>query len=336
MSPSPLTGRNVLVTGGSGSFGHAFIRRALDDGARRVVVFSRDELKQAQMRTLFGDDARLRFFVGDVRDRIRLRLAMQGVEDVVHAAAMKRIEVCEQDPSEAVATNVIGTENVAHVAIDCGVERAVFLSTDKAPAAHTLYGGTKFVAERLWVQSNVFAAGSPTKLSATRYGNVLGSRGSVLDLWRQQFRMRDPLTITDARATRFWMTIGQAVDLVTLALGRMVGGEIFVPKVPSAPILDLARAVVEGNGTYAPGHIETGLRPGERLHETLISSDEARDTADMRTHYLIEPTERTWRTDKGWKPALAVPAGFSYRSDNNPEQYTVEQLRDLIQGRRAA
>jgi len=331
---SPLADRNLLVTGGTGSFGHAFIRRALDDGAKRVVCFSRDELKQATMRAVFGDDPRLRFFIGDVRDRIRLRIAMQGVQDVIHAAAMKRIEVCEAEPYETVATNILGTQNVAQVAIDSGVERAVFLSTDKAPAAHTLYGMSKAVAERVWVQSNVYAAGSPTKLSCTRYGNVLGSRGSVLDLWRKQFAAGVPLTITDVRATRFWMSIGQAVDLVCRALADMQGGEIFVPKVPSAPILDLARAVVEGPGTYAPGHIETGLRPGERLHETLISEDEAAQTIDRGDVFVIEPQAPVWRPPIPYGTVIRPMA--AYRSDTNPKQCSVEQLRRLIAPKKAA
>lgn len=332
----------MLVTGGTGSFGNAFVRRALDDGAARVAVFSRDELKQAHMRAAFANDERLRFFLGDVRDAERVRWAMAGVDIVIHAAAMKRIEACEADPLEAIDTNIDGTRNVALTAIDEGVERAVLLSTDKAPLASTLYGMTKAVAERLWIQSNVFAAGTSTKLSATRYGNVLGSRGSVLDRWRAQYAAGEPITITDERASRFWMTIEQAVDLVVLALEEMRGGEVFVPKVGSAPILDLASAVVEtplfwpATGTiapipYAPGHICTGLRPGERLHETLISADEAANTYDRGGHYRIEPASCSWNEDRDPQGNSAlVEAGFAYTSDTNPEQFTVEELRRLI------
>lgn len=328
---SPLRDRSVLVTGGTGSFGNAFVRRALDDGAARVAVFSRDELKQAHMRAAFANDERLRFFLGDVRDAERVRWAMAGVDIVIHAAAMKRIEACEADPLEAIDTNIDGTRNVALTAIDEGVGRAVLLSTDKAPLASTLYGMTKAVAERLWIQSNVFAAGTSTKLSATRYGNVLGSRGSVLDLWRAQYAAGEPITITDARMSRFWMRMSEAVDLVVLALEEMRGGEIFVPLVGAAPILDLARAVVEAHGTYLPGHICTGLRPGERLHETLISADEAANTYDRGGHYRIEPASCSWNEDRDPQGNSAlVEAGFAYTSDTNPEQFTVEELRRLI------
>lgn len=324
---SILAGRTLFVTGGTGSFGGAFVRHALNAGASRVVAFSRDELKQSQLRAAIPDP-RLRCFVGDVRDRARLDQAMKGCDFVIHAAAMKRIEVCEQEPTEAVKTNIIGTQHVALAAIHAGVQKAVFLSTDKAPAAHTLYGMTKAVAERVWIQSNVFAAGTPTRLSATRYGNVLASRGSVLDLWRQQRDAGEPLTITDEKATRFWMTLEHAVALVVDALLEMQGGEIFVPKVPSASILTLARAVVETNGTYAPGHICTGLKPGERLHETLISEDEAKHTAEYNARYVILPENATWRNAGRDTPTPGI--GMAYRSDTNPQTYTVEQLRRLL------
>ena len=325
----PLYGRNVLVTGGTGSFGQAFVREALQQGARRVVVFSRDELKQALMAQALSDP-RLRWFIGDVRDRPRLDQAMRDVQVVVHAAAMKRIETCEANPDEAVSVNVGGTRNVALAAIAAGVEKAVFLSTDKAPAPATLYGATKLCAERLWVQSNVYAAGTHTRLSCTRYGNVLASRGSVVGLWREQVAAGVPVTITDERMSRYWMQLAEAVQLVVLALEQMRGGELFVPKVPSSSVLDLARAVVEQNGQpYAPGHVVTGLRPGERMHETLISPEESRTTFDAGTHYVIEPEARTWEV----LPPLPWPLvadGFTYRSDTNAQQATVDELRRLI------
>ncbi len=324
---SILAGRNVFITGGTGSFGRAFVAYALDAGASRVVAFSRDELKQAQLAATLPDP-RLRCLVGDVRDRPRLDQAMRGCDFVIHAAAMKRIEVCEGEPGEAIHTNILGTQNVALAAIHAGVSKAVFLSTDKAPAAHTLYGMTKAVAERVWIQSNVFAAGTPTRLSATRYGNVLGSRGSVLDLWRSQRDAQQPLTITDEKATRFWMTLAEAVELVCAALMEMQGGEIFVPQVPSAPILDLARAVVETSGPYAPGHTCTGLKPGERLHETLISEDEAGHTVDRNGRFVILPQGATWRDEGRYTPTHGI--GTAYRSDTNPARYTVEGLRRLI------
>ena len=326
---SPLVDRSLLVTG-SGTFANAFVRRALQDGARRIVVYSRSELVQAQMRAALPD-SRLRFFLGDVRDRPRLVQAMNGVEIVAHGAALKRIDACEADVDEAIATNVTGTQNVAHAAILAGVERGVFLSTDKAPLACTAYGMSKALAERAWIQSNAYAAGGPTQFSCTRYGNVLGSRGSVLDLWRRQFEAGEPLTITDERATRFWMTIRQAVDLVCVALEHMRGGEVFVPLAGSAPILDLARAVVEQDGQpYAPGHVCTGLRAGERLHETLISPDEARTTYRRGDVYVIEPQYETWGRPVAWDLTPPASDGFSYRSDTNPQRLSVAELKALV------
>ncbi len=325
---APLANRSVLVTGGTGSFGGAFVRQALADGARRVVIYSRDELKQSAMRAAIPDD-RCRWFIGDVRDYDRLLTAMRGVDLVVHAAAMKRIETCEECPDEAIRTNVLGTMHVARATIEAGVQKAVFLSTDKAPAAATLYGATKFCAEKLWIQSNVLAAGRTTKLSAVRYGNVLGSRGSVLDLWRTQARNGQRITITDERCSRFWLTLNQAVDLVLLAFRTMRGGEVLIPKAPSSPILSLAEAVVGRIHLAAVGVDPIGLRAAERLHETLISSDEARTTWDMGNHYVIEPESRTWGEVAPPNGTL-VPADFSYRSDTNTRRYTADQLRALV------
>jgi UDP-N-acetylglucosamine 4,6-dehydratase len=323
-----LANRNILVTGGTGSFAHAFVKRALAENVRRLVIFSRDELKQSVMAQTYRD-TRLRFFVGDVRDRDRLRWAMRGVDTVVHAAAMKRIETCEANPLEAVNTNVYGTQNVAEALIKEGVERACFLSTDKAPAPHTLYGASKMCAERLWLDANVYAAGTHTKLMATRYGNVLGSRGSVIDLWQRQMAQGAPLSVTDERMDRFWMTVEQGVSLVCLALSDARSGAIYIPKTGSATTLDLARAVAEASGSvYAPGHVVVGLRPGERMHETLISEEESRSCYDAGTHYLLEPESRSW----GHEPILPydkVPDGFSYRSDTNPRQFAVEELREM-------
>ena len=318
---------NIFLTGGTGSFGHAFARHALDAGARRVVIFSRDELKQSQMRATFTDP-RLRYFVGDVRDRARLDLAMRGCTTVIHAAAMKRIEVCEAEPGEAIATNISGTLNVAFAAIYAGAARAIFLSTDKAPVPHTLYGMTKAVAERAWTRANVFASGTATRLACTRYGNVLGSRGSVLDTWRRQVAAGQPLTITSETATRFWMPMRDALAIVDTAFREMRGGEVFIPKCGSAPVLDLARAVctTADTPTYAPGHVVTGLLPGEREHETLISSDEALHTIDAGTHLIIQPEAVTW----GDALRTGAPCRSDYRSDTNPHRLTVEQLREMI------
>lgn len=337
----PLQGRAVLVTGGTGTFGQAFARRALAAGARKVVIVSRGEAKQAAMKAALPDE-RLRFLIGDVRDARRMAEAFRGIDVVVHAAALKRVETCEADPDEAIATNVLGTQHVARACIERGVQRAVFLSTDKAAAPNTLYGHTKATAERAWVAANVYAAGTPTRFAATRYGNVIGSTGSVLPLWRDQKARGVPLTLTDERATRFWMTIADAVDLVLLALREMRGGEVFVPKCKAAPILDLARAVAETEVVtaplgervtfpYAPGHICTGLRRGEKLHELLVSEDEAQDVLDHGTYFVIDP-DRTWENGPHprWTYTAADdgPVG-AYRSDAAP-RWTVEELRRMI------
>lgn len=309
-----------LITGGTGSFGKAFTRRLLDGGARRVVILSRDELKQAEMRREFGDP-RMRYFIGSVTDLDRCEMAMQGVDYVVHAAAMKRVEVCEENPAEAVETNIGGTKVVAHACIKSGVKRAVFLSTDKAVAPNTHYGATKLAAERLWTQANVYAARTSTRLCATRYGNVLGSRGSVVPLFRAQAENGGPLTLTDKRMTRFYMRMADALDLVELAFREMRGGEVFVSKIPPASILTVAEAI--GNVPT----IETGIRRGEKLHETLIGEDEARHTFDHGDHFRIEP-ERTWSSEPDlWAPK--VPEGFCYRSDTNPDQLTADRLKEM-------
>lgn len=310
-----------LITGGTGTFAHAFVPRLLDTDASRIVVFSRDELKQAHMRETFPDP-RVRFFVGDVRDPERLRWALAGVDNVVHAAAMKRIEKCEQDPIEAKATNIDGTLNVALGCIRAGVQKAVFLSTDKAAQPCTAYGFSKAMAERLWTSANVYAAGRPTRLSATRYGNVLGSRGSVIELWKHQAAIAGEITVTDPAMSRFWMTKEQAVDLVLLAFREMRGGEVFVPKLKGSTIAELAKATVPG----VPWKI-TGLRGDEKLHETLISEDEARRTYDYGDHYRIEP-DRTWESGRSFTTAKRVPEGFTYRSDTT-EHMDRGQLEEL-------
>ena len=283
---------------------------------------SRGEAKQAAMAAEVGDQ-RVRYVIGDVRDPLRVLDACRGVDIVVHAAALKRVETCEADPNEAVATNIEGTRNVARACIERGVGRAVFLSTDKAAAPNTLYGATKLAAERLWTRSNVYAAGTPTRLAATRYGNVLGSTGSVVPLWQGQAQRGEPITLTSAAMTRFWMPMTDAVDLVLLALGEMRGGEVFIPKAGAAPVLTLARAVAPGCEVQ-----EVGVRPGEKLHETLVTEDEARNTTDHGTHYRIQP-DRTWEDDAD-RPDRGVPEGFTYRSDTNPWQLDALALSDLL------
>lgn len=317
-----LAGKSVLVTGGSGTFGQAFARRALADGAARVCVFSRGEAKQAAMAAELGDP-RMRFFIGDVRDQRRVLEAVDGVDVVVHAAALKRVETCEAQPAEAIATNIGGTINVARACIDQGVKRAVLLSTDKAASPHTLYGFTKATAERTWNQWNVYAAGKPTRFASTRYGNVCGSTGSVIPLWRAQHAAGQPITVTDASMSRFWMTIDQAVDLVLLALGDMIPGATYIPKIGSATIETLATAV-------APGATVTtcGLRPGEKLHEMLVSEEESRHTMDRGSHYVILPEAPTWTG--GPVPGITRGEPWCYRSDTNEQRLSVEQLREMV------
>ena len=324
MRVSPLTNRSVLVTGGTGSFGTAFVEHALSVGARKIIVLSRDELKQSEMMARFCDP-RLRFMIGSVTDSERVKRAMGGVDYVVHAAAMKQIPACEQHPAECANTNVTGTQVVALAAIDAGVKRAVFLSTDKAAQPNTHYGACKLAAERLWTQANVYAAGTRTRLVATRYGNVIGSRGSVVPLFQRQ-REEGLLTVTDSRMTRFWMTIGQAADLVCLALAEGRGGEVFVPRIPTASILTVAEAIAAGVPIK-----EIGIRGGEKLHETLISEDEARNAYEFQDHYRVEP-DRTWE-DLPEPSGHRVPLGFTYRSDTNPDQLDADGFRQLLEAR---
>lgn len=323
---NPLTGKSIFVSGGTGTFGNAFARKALLDGASRVVVFSRGEAKQAQMAAELPDP-RTRYFIGDVRDERRVREAVRGCDVVVHAAALKRVEVCEQDPGEAIATNVLGSINVARACIEHGVEKAVCLSTDKAAAPNTLYGATKLCAERAWCRWNVYAAGTRTRFAATRYGNVLGSTGSVVPLWRGQHARGEALTVTQADCSRFWMSIDAAVDLVMLALREMRGGEVFVPKVGSSTIATLADAVAPG-ATWT----ECGLRPGEKIHETLISDEESRRAVDLIGHYVILPEAPTWEAGseaRHTQMRYCLGQAPVYRSDTNPEQLTVEALREM-------
>jgi UDP-N-acetylglucosamine 4,6-dehydratase len=320
---SPVYGQSVLVTGATGAFGKAFVRRCLGDGARRVVCYSRGESKQAEMKAAISD-SRVRYFIGDVRDLHRITDACRDVDIVVHAAALKRVEVCEEDPNEAVATNVIGTQNVARACMANRVARAVLLSTDKASVPNTLYGATKLTAERLWIASNVYSAGTPTRYSASRYGNVLGSTGSVIPIWKAQAASFGGIKVTEPSMTRFWMTMDDAVNLVLLALRNMRGGEIFIPKIGSSTVAALAHAV-------APNHpqIITGTRPGEKMHETLISKEEARNVFDAGSHYVLEPESRSWAN----LPQLMlpkVPFGFEYGSATNPDQLGIEQLRELV------
>lgn len=302
----------VLVTGGSGSFGKKFTEIMLRRyHPKKLIIFSRDELKQHEMMQQFkSHESTMRFFLGDVRDRDRLRRAMDGVNVVVHAAALKQVPLCEYNPFEAIMTNVNGSRNVIDAAIDCGVERAILVSTDKAVAPVNLYGATKLCAEKLFVHGNAYSGQGGTRFCVARYGNVVGSRGSVLPLFLQQ-RKSGSLTITDDRMTRFWITLEQGVEFVIRSIANAKGGEIFVPKIPSMRILDLATMLV-GNGQIRV----IGIRPGEKVHELLISEDEARQAREFPDYFVITPNH-LWGAKQEWEGGTPSPDGFRFRSDEN-------------------
>jgi UDP-N-acetylglucosamine 4,6-dehydratase len=318
----------VLITGGTGSFGKKITETLLrQHRPKKLIIFSRDELKQHEMRQLFPEAANpsLRFFIGDVRDHNRLERAFHGVDIVIHAAALKQVPACEYNPFEAIQTNIMGAKNIIDAAIDQGVKRVVALSTDKAVNPVNLYGATKLCAEKLFVQGNAYAGVSGTRFSCVRYGNVVGSRGSVIPLFQEQ-RKKGKITITDARMTRFWITLEQGVQLVIKAAERMHGGEVFIPKIPSMNVMDLAGAVAAGC------KIETiGIRPGEKLHEVLISEDEARCTVELEDLFVIKPTHPFW-AERRWNKGKPLPEGFRYGSDNNTQWLKEKDLQKLVAG----
>jgi UDP-N-acetylglucosamine 4,6-dehydratase len=318
-----LDNASILVTGGTGSFGRTFVEIVLArHRPRRLVVFSRDELKQSEMQARFSHPC-LRFFLGDVRDRDRLLRAMHEIDIVVHAAALKQIPACEYNPFEAIQTNVMGAKNIIDAAIDAGVKRVIALSTDKAVNPVNLYGATKLCAEKLFVQGNTYGSGRGTVFACVRYGNVVGSRGSVIPLFAAQ-RANGSVTVTDPAMTRFWITLEQGVEFVLRCIERMGGGEIFVPKLPSMRIMDLVEAV-------APGcRVEfVGIRPGEKLHEVLISEDEAREGRDLEDMYVLEPPYPSWSVTP-WTAGKPLPPGFRYASDSNDHVLSPDRMRALI------
>lgn len=318
-----LEDKIILLTGGTGSFSRKFVEIVLRDyHPKKLIVYSRDELKQHEMMRCFPDK-RLRFLIGDVRDKERLCRAMTGVDYVVHAAALKQVPACEYNPFEAVKTNVMGAVNVIDAAIDCGIDRVVALSSDKAVSPVSLYGATKLCAEKLFVQGNAYSGLDGTRFCSVRYGNVVASRGSVIPLFLQQ-RSNGIITVTDKRMTRFWITLEQGVALVLRVLETMHGGEIFVPKIPSMHIMDLVEAVAPGcQVTF------TGIRPGEKMHEVLVSSDEARHTLEFPDFFVIQPLHPWWKMDN-WSGGQPLEDGFVYSSERNPEQLSVERLREMI------
>jgi len=320
-----LAGKSILVTGGTGSFGKAFIAHALEHlEPARIAVLSRDELKQYELRQALGDDPRMRWFIGDVRDQQRLARAFSGVDVVVHAAAMKQVDTAEYNPFECIATNVLGAENVINASIDAGVKRVVALSTDKASSPVNLYGASKLCSDKLFVAGNHYANHADTRFSVVRYGNVVGSRGSVVPMF-QQLADSGRLPVTDTRMTRFWITLPQAVQFVVDSFDRMTGGEIFVPRIPSTTIVDLAAAIAPDAAIDV-----VGVRPGEKLHEEMISEDDARRTFAFDDHYVIAPLLNEWTGGNRWEDGKQLPEGFSYRSDTNDQWLGPDEIRELV------
>lgn len=315
----------VLVTGGTGSFGKKFIEIMMKEFyPAKMIVFSRDELKQHEMRTSGFEHPDLRYFIGDVRDGTRLHRAVQGVNIVVHAAALKQVPACEYNPMEAIKTNILGSGNVVESALDEGVERVLALSTDKAVNPVNLYGATKLAAEKLFIQSNAYAGGKATRFSCVRYGNVIGSRGSVIPTFIKQ-RKTGKLTITDDRMTRFWLTLEQGVRFVIRCIEEMQGGEVFVPKIPSTKIIDLARAIAPGSKIE-----KIGIRPGEKLHEVLIHEDEARSAVELEDMYVVQPSTELWFGHDWKEKGQSLPDGFRYASNTNKDWLTPEQISEII------
>jgi UDP-N-acetylglucosamine 4,6-dehydratase/5-epimerase len=319
------TNKVVLVTGGTGSFGKRFIQIMLNEyHPAKIIVFSRDELKQHEMRVAGYDHPTLRYFIGDIRDKDRCMRAFDGVDVVIHAAALKQVPACEYNPMEAIKTNILGSSNVIDAALDTSVTRVVALSTDKAVNPVNLYGATKLAAEKLFVQSNAYAGGRKVRFACVRYGNVVGSRGSVVPVFLKQ-RETGKVTVTDERMTRFWISLEQGARFVIRAAENMFGGEVFVPKIPSMTVTDLARAI-------APkAQIEfIGIRPGEKLHEVLISEDEARQTVELDDMYVVQPAESLW-FGRDWESKGKLLAdGFRFASNTNTEWLNVEQIGKII------
>ena len=325
-----LDDKTILITGGTGSFGQRFARRILSQYApRKVIIYSRDEYKQYSMQSRFKEyDGRLRYFIGDVRDRDRLYRAFDGVNVVIHAAALKHVTVAEYNPIEAVRTNVDGAANIIDAAVDRGVERVVALSTDKAVNPINLYGATKLVSDKLFVSGNAYAGGKTTMFSVVRYGNVTGSRGSVVPFFARLVREGvTELPITDMRMTRFWITLDEGVDLVFQALQSSRGGEVYVSKIPSYKVADLARAMHPSAKLK-----EVGIREGEKLHEAMITTEDSRLTYDYGSHYVIYPHFKWWNYKKHFTPGgTQVEEGFRYTSDENDQWLSVEDMRERLE-----
>ncbi|MHB8754671.1 MAG: UDP-N-acetylglucosamine 4,6-dehydratase (inverting) [Candidatus Acidiferrales bacterium] len=318
--------KTVLVTGGTGSFGRQFASLMLAEcQPKKLIIFSRDEMKQYTMRADGFDAGNIRYFIGDVRDKERLYRAFYGVDIVVHAAAIKQVPAAEYNPFEAIKTNVIGAANVIDAAIDCGVEKVIALSTDKAANPINLYGASKLCSDKLFVAGNAYSGARETRLSVVRYGNVVGSRGSVIPFFWEQ-RKSGVLTITDRRMTRFWITLEQGARFVAQCVEQMHGGEIFVPKIPSMRICDLAEAIAPRCRINV-----IGIRPGEKLHEIMVPRDDARRTVELPDFYVIQPDFQWWDT-RNWKAGQRCEDGFRYSSDTNSQWLSREEMQSIIAG----
>ncbi len=322
---SILRNKVILVTGGTGSFGKKFVEIAFKEHKpQKIIIYSRDEYKQYEMQKQFFEyDQQIRYFIGDVRDKERLSMAMAGVDFVIHAAALKQVPAMEYNPAEAVKTNVLGAMNLINCAIEHNVEKVIALSTDKACNPINLYGATKLCSDKLFIAGNHYVGKKRTRFSVTRYGNVIGSRGSVIPKFIEQ-RKSGYISITDPLMTRFWITLEQGVEFVIRNFSRMRGGEIFVPKIPSMNIADLAKAI----GGKCKIRI-VGIRPGEKLHEVMISEDDCRNALEVDDCYIVKPSFQWWDKNNHIT-GKAVPAGFSYRSDTNKEWLTAKELKTLI------
>ncbi|MBR6666101.1 MAG: UDP-N-acetylglucosamine 4,6-dehydratase (inverting) [Lachnospiraceae bacterium] len=323
-----LNDKAILITGGTGSFGKAFTRYVLENyNPKKIIIYSRDEFKQYMMQNEFKEyKSKLRFFIGDVRDKERLMRAFEGVDYVIHAAAMKQVPACEYNPAEAIKTNIHGAQNVIDAALDKGIKKVVALSTDKAVNPVNLYGGTKLVSDKLFIAANAYAGEKDINFSIVRYGNVAGSRGSIIPLFHNIIKNGGTeLPITDYRMTRFWISLRQGVELVIKALEEAKGGETFISKIPSFKITDLAEAMLPG--CKMP---EIGIREGEKLHEIMVTVEDSMTTYEYDKHFIVYP-QMVWSEERRAIPTgKKVPEGFSYSSGNNTEWLTVEEIRELI------
>ena len=317
-------GKSILITGGTGSLGNRLVKKLLEEHKpQRIIVLSRDELKQHEMSLRFKDDS-LRFFIGNVRDKERLYRAFNGVDYVIHAAALKQVPAAEYNPYEFIKTNILGAQNVIDAAVDSGVEKVIALSTDKAANPINLYGATKLCSDKLFIAGNSYAGSQPTRFSVVRYGNVVCSRGSVIPLFKK-LKRTGVLPVTDLAMTRFWITIEKGAEFVLRSLESMRGGEVFVPKIPSAGILDVARAIAPEAKIE-----EIGIRPGEKLHEILISEENGRETLEYDDYFVIQPMFRWWDDEKK-SGGVPVPGNFSYASNTNPDILSVEDISTMVE-----